>query len=138
MFLGYDKAYFVSIILFILGIGQITRTIYGNIKQKQVKANWLQTYGNQKREFTFYDDYMIVRKDDASEEEKKFYYNEFQPFIDTTKYLITAHKTQQGLIIIIDKTTIDKEELPNITNALHLSNVEIVGQNKPEETGNKN
>lgn len=137
MFLGYDKAYFVSIILFILGIGQITRTIYGNIKQKQVKANWLQTYGNQKREFTFYDDYMIVRKDDASEEEKKFYYNEFQPFIDTTKYLITAHKTQQGLIIIIDKTTIDKEELPNITNALHLSNVEIIGQNKPEETGNK-
>lgn len=136
LFLMDANSYYFSIILFILGVGQITRTIFGRIKEKQVKAQWLETYGDQKREFTFYNDYMIVRKSDLTEE-KKFYYRDFQPFIDTNKYLITAHKTQQGLIIIIDKNTIEEQALSKIIDTLKDNDIELINHNDPKKEENK-
>lgn len=127
--------------MIVAGFGLITffPSISRYSNYKRTKREWLNTYNNVKRYYTFYDSYLIVKADD-SEVVNNIYYSDFQTFVEQRDYLvgIIPNDSKQGLVLIIDRKMFGNGEYNIVKEAIKNKNKNFIPERLPSNNGENN
>lgn len=118
IFFAYNGETFFAIIMGVLGVFTFFPTLLKRLAYRKAKKEWLNVYGGKKRQYIFYQNYLLVQED--NEILNTFFYKDFQTIIEQENYFVgmIVQEGNQGLIVVIEKSGFGEGEYQNVKLAI--------------------
>lgn len=115
MYIGEN---FLAIIMGVFGVFTFIPSVLKYLAYKKAKKGWLNMYGEKKRNYLFYQNYLVVQ--DSNEVLNTLFYKNFQTIAEQGNYLVgmIVQDENQGLVIVVDKNGFGEGEYPKVKEAI--------------------
>lgn len=118
MMFMYIGEKFLAIIMIVLGVFTFFPSLLKYLTYKKAKKDWLNMYGGKKRNYLFYQNYLVVQ--DSDEVLNTLFYQNFQTIVEQGNYLVgmIVQEENQGLIIVVDKNGFGEGEYHKVKESI--------------------